>query len=262
MIQRFKGVSALTLALILAISIHPTETLAAGGHVLKFSGVPLSQGNVIRKRFPFVFERDVTLSEVDEVVQYLMGTGSFSNIEVVQREGNDSELLLVASLLRKIKEVKVQGNSSFSTNDVLEILNISAGQAFERKNLINAADDLRVAYENRGYHGAKVEIEFELPNDTEVSVIATIKEGQPLKITDATVETPNKELSSRLKRLAKSLNDKVLTDDTLTEFSNKAGEFLRDNRYLTARMSAPAITYNAERTQAKLSYTVDNPVRF
>jgi hypothetical protein len=40
--------------------------------VLKFQGVPLAQGQALRKKFPFVFEREVSMAEVLVITRLLM----------------------------------------------------------------------------------------------------------------------------------------------------------------------------------------------
>lgn len=239
------------------------SAFASGPRILKFSGVPMSQASTIKKRFPFVFEREVTLGEVDEIMRFLMSTGQFSNIEVIDRAApNGRELVLVASLLRKIQDVSIEGNHVLATSEIQRILNIESGQIFERKNLLAAADELRRAYERQGYHNAKVEIDFDLPSDNEVKVMVRINEGEPIRISDVLIESPNADLSGRLNRRARSLKKNILTEGELLDFQKSVNEYLQDNRYLTARLSNPSVAYNADRTQAKLSYAIENPWRY
>lgn len=234
--------------------------------VLKFSGVPMSLAGGLKKRFPFVFEREVTLAEVDEIVRYLMATGSFSNIEVLDRQvsegSRERELILTASILRKIQSVSISGSKRLSSFEVERLLNIKEGQTFERKNLLAAADELRRAYEKVGYHNSKVEIDFDLPNDNEVRIGVAIDEGVPLRINDVTIDSLNPEIVRRVGRLANRIKGRVLTEDELMDFQKRAGDMLVDNRFLTSRLLAPQITYNADRTQAKIAYTVENPYKF
>ncbi len=244
----------------LAITVH-----ARPPRVLKFTGVPMPQALTLKKKFPFVFEREITLTEVDEVTRFLMASGTFSNIEVVERNsesGSGRELVLIASVLRRVQDVRIKGNAVVSTSEVLRILNVAAGQPFERKNLLAAATELREEYERQGYHNARVEIEFELPNENEVRVTAAITEGKPVRVTEVAVETPNEELSKRLSKMARSLRNRTLTEDELIDFQKNVGNYLQENRYLTARISNPSVMTNADRTQAKLVYSVDNPYRY
>jgi outer membrane protein insertion porin family len=233
--------------------------------VLKFQGVPIAQGQLIRKNYPFVFEREVTLAEIDDVTRFLMSTGVFSNIEVIERNnesGSGRELVLIGSILRRIHGIQITGNSVLSTSDITHTLNVTAGQAFERKNLLASAGELREDYERRGYHNARVEIEFSLPNDNEVNVKVAITEGNPVRVTEVAVDSPNESLNSALARMARSLKNRKLTEDELIDFQKNVSDYLHDHRYLTARISNPSVTTNAERTQAKLVYSIENPYRY
>ena len=265
MIGKFLVKRALNFIAALLVVAFTLPAFSRPPRVLKFSGVPMAQAVALRKKFPYVFEREVTLAEVDEIARYLMSTSAFSNVEVVERNtDNDQgrELVLIASLLRRIQDIRIQGNSVIATSDISRILNVTAGQPFERKNLLAAANELREEYERRGYHNARVEIEFELPNENEVRVTAVIKEGTPVRVTEVAVETPNEDLAKRLSRMAKSLRTRTLTEDELIDFQKNVSDYLHDNRYLTARLSSPVVTTNADRTQAKLVYSVDSPYHY
>jgi outer membrane protein assembly factor BamA len=208
-----------------------------------------------------VFEREVKLSELDPIVRYLMSTGGFSNVEVVDRETQSGahELVLVANLLRKIKTITVTGNSVLSTSEIVAILNVSPGQPFERKDLLNAADELRQAYQVHGYQNTKVEIEFELPNENEVLIKTVISEGEPLRISELTIDCANPKLKSALTKLSSRDRNAILTEDLLNSLQKRLSEEMKDRHFLLARLSEPTFAYNPAHTQAKVSYSVESP---
>ena len=258
--QHFLMLSAFAVALFVTVT-----AFARSPRVLKFQGIPLAEGQQVRKKFPFVFEREVTLTEVDEITRFLMTTGVFSNIEVVERtsdSGNGRELVLIGSILRRIKDIQITGNSILATTEISRTLTVTAGQPFERKNLLASANDLREEYERRGYHNARVEIEFALPNDNEVNVKVAITEGSPVRVTEVAVDSTNDRLGASLASRARRLRNRKLTEDELIDFQKDISDYLHENRYLTARLSSPSVTTNAERTQAKLVYTIENPYRY
>jgi outer membrane protein insertion porin family len=250
------GIHSPSLAQVQAPIHHP--------RVLRFSGVPMTEASLIRNKFPFVFEREVSLSEIDEIVRWLMSTGHYSNIEVVERDTSSGtrELVLLANVLRHIQNITIDGNHLFAKSEVSQILNISEGQIFERKELLAAADELRNSYERAGYHNARVEIDFKLPNDTQVEIHVTVNEGTPLRVSDLTVETVNDDLTQRLKRYARRLKGRTLNSTSLIDFEKSVSEYLQQNRYLIAKISSPSITYSSDRTEAKISYSVDSPWRY
>ena len=262
MIARF----VLSLIAMIALLASPEAGAAPRGpRVLKFSGVPQSLGLQIKKRYPFVFEREVTLAEVDEVVRFIMKSGGFSNVDVVEREaadGSGRELVLLASVQRRIRNVSVKGNTVLSTSEVQKILEVAVGQVFERKHLLASAEELRRTYENRGYHNAKVEIEFDVPNESEVGIIAVVTEGAPVRISDVIIESSNPSLVSSLGRMSRRMKNRIFTEEELLDFQKSVGDYLLKGRYLTARLSQPSIAFNPNRTQAKLTYLIENPWQF
>lgn len=251
--------------LTLALAVPGVAEAARASRVVKFNGVPASMGAQIKKRFPFAFEREVSLAEIDEIVRYLMKTGVFSGVEAIEREredGSGRETVVVASLLRKIQDVKVTGAHVFSTGDIVRLLGIEKSQVFERKHLLSAAEDLRRDYEAMGYHNAKVEIDFDLPNESEVSINVAITENQPVRVSDTVIDSTNSDLAKKLAKMNKYLKGKILTEDQLSEFQKTVGDYLAKNRYLTARLGTPSITFTPDRTQARVAYSVENPWEF
>ncbi len=252
------------LAFLFASVLCMTATAAAQPRLLKFTGVPQRLVPELKKKFPFISEREATLAEIDEIVRYLMKTGHFATVEGVERPtaAGGWETVVEATLLRRIHDIEVAGNNAISKSDVLRVLDIAKGQVFERKHLLSTAEELRQLYENMGYHNAKIEIDFSLPNDSEVSILVTITEGAPVRISEVVVEAGEPNLTTRLTRIARYMHNRILTEDELHEFQKYVVDYLTGNRYLTARLSDPQISYNPERTHAKVFYSVENPWKF
>lgn len=259
-------VLALSLIFVLLLETLPGPASAAArmSRILKFNGVPTTMAPQIKKKFPFVFEREVTLAEVDEVVRYLYHTGNFSNVEAVERdtESGVRELAIVASVLRRVQKINIKGNHAIGSSDVTKTLGLEQGQIFERKHLLSAAEELRKIYENMGYHNVRVEIDFDLPNESEVAVNVTIDEGSPVRISSAVIDSGNPDLNDALAHFAFWLKGKILTEDELLDFQRRVNEYLAAHHYLTARLSTPAISYTPDRMKAKLTYVIDNPWKF
>ncbi len=248
--------------LALAFLAWPSPARAAG-RPLKLEGVPPTQVAALKKRFPHAFERGVTLAEVDAIVRFMMTSRAFANIEVVERGPADGrELVLMASLVRRISDIDVSGNRQFSRDEILAELGISKGQTFERKDLVAASELLQERYGNAGYLNARIEIEFSLPSDAEVKVQVSVSEGLPCRVTSVSFETPNKELAKRVERMAKSLIGRPMSQDNVLGFQKDVADDFSQNRYLTARLSQPAIVYNADRSQAKLTYLIESTYRY
>jgi len=230
---------------------------------LAVEGVPAAVLSQLKARFPQAFESGATLADVDQMVRYLMSTKTFANVEVVERSSPDgTRLVLMASLIRRISDIEIQGQRQLSRADVMQILGIEKGRLFERKDLVAAADQLQEVYGKMGHLNAKIEIDFSLPNETDVRVSVRIDEGTPCIVTDMTFETSNKELSRRALRFANSVLNRPMSEENIMNFQKELNEYFSQNRFLTAKLSPPSIVYNADRTQARLTYLIESPYRY
>lgn len=236
----------------------------AAPRVLKFEGVPMSMASSIKKKFPFVFEREVTLAEVDEVVKFLMSTNQFSSIDVVERNlGTDNEqLVLIGQMLRKISKINISGNHSLSDSDIKAILKVDNDQNFERKELLATSDDLQTAYAKEGFFNPKIDIDFQTPNENLVEINVKIDEGQPCEVTEVNVDTNNKALALKAKRRSAGLVHNRLSEAKLETFRREMESYFANNRYLATRLSTPSIIFSPDKSKARISFAIENPYHY
>lgn len=249
------------LAIIAGGTTH--RAYAASNHVLRFTGVSLAQGRLLQTQFPAVFERGVELSEVDDVVRYLMKTGLYSNIEVIARTTADGpELLLVGTALRKIKGIAITGNRNFATREVRELLQIEEGKVFERKELIESVRILQTEYRKRGFRGMNAEVEFETPSDTEVNLKIVVDEGPSTVVDRVQIDSPNPEVVKRIERITRDLKGRALSEEELQNKVREISDDLRYHRFLTARVLDPQAVFDEEQSRVRIVFTVENAWRY
>lgn len=247
----------------LSLSLVGISTPSSAATVMKFTGVSVAQGRTLQAKFPFVFERPITLAEADEVVRYLMKTGLYSNIEVVSRTlGGTPELLLVATALRKIKGITVSGNRSMSNSDVLQVLQLEEGKVFERKELIESIKNLQTEYRKRGFRGMNAEVEFETPNDSEVELKVKVDEGSPTIVERVQIDSANPEVVRRIERITRPLKGRALSEDDLQKLTKEVAEDLRTNRFLTARILDPQAVFDEQQSRVRIAITIENAWKY
>jgi outer membrane protein assembly complex protein YaeT len=232
-------------------------------HALRFTGVSMTQGRLLQTKFPFAFERGISMSEADEIVRYLMKTGLYSNVEVVLRTTSDGpELLLVATSLRKIKSIDINGHRALSTSEIRKTLQIEEGAVFERKELIEAIKTLQTEYRKSGFRGMNAEVEFETPNDSEVNLKILVDEGPPTVVERIQIDSANPEIVRKMERLTKDLKGKALSETQLQDKVREMADDLRHSRFLTARILDPQAIFDEEQKRVRLGFTVENPWRY
>lgn len=251
----------------LVFSFFCASNIYASPHILKFEGIPSSMAQKIKQEFPFVFQREVTLAEADQVLKYLMSSQLFSNIEIRERsyradENKASEYVLVAGLLRTIKDITITGNKQFTKEHILQKLKIEKSQIFERKELLASADELQTEYAEEGYLNPQIDIDFETPTDSDIIVHIQINEGEPSQITAIQFDCPNPEVIFKAKKLTKPLLNKRLSQTGLRDFENELKDFLGRNRYLRSKLSSPSLAFNQTRTKVKINYVIENPTSY
>lgn len=242
-----------------ALSASTPNAVAASRRTLRLEGVPAPIGAQVRRAFPGAFEGGASLAQVDEIVRYLMKTGSFSYVEAAER---GSEAVVQAILQRRIAEIRVTGNRRFSESEVARRLGVATGDPFERKNLQSAADLITREYGEAGFVNAKAEISFETPNEKDVNVVVAISEGLPCTIVDTTFDVANPALKKRLKAMAKPILGDPLSNEAVFGFQTQANEWFQQNRYLTAKLSNPSVSLDEKREKAKLTWQLESPYRW
>ncbi len=233
-------------------------------HILKFEGVPTQLSSKIKQNFSYVFEREVSASEADQIMRYLMSTGQFSNIEVHERfpDTRPAEYVIVASLLRTIKEITVVGNNQFSKSHIIEKLGIANNQIFSRKEILANADELQTEYAEQGYLNPQIDIDFETPKESEIIIHIKIHESEPSTITHINFDCVNPEILLRAKKYSKYLIGSRLSNSNLKEFETSMKEFFSKERFLRAKISSPNLAFNKERNKVKINYVIENPIQY
>jgi outer membrane protein assembly complex protein YaeT len=257
-------VSRIALCFIFALALLASPLAQALPRVLKFEGVPVSMATLIKKKFPYVFEREVTLAEVEQVVQFLMSTGHFATIDVQERDlGTTREqLVLAAQVLRRINQITVTGNHAISEIEIKKILRINEGETFERKELLTSADDLQRTYNKEGFFSPKIDIDFTTPSEQQVNINITVDEGKSCQVLDVSFDTPNKALAVRARHMAASLIHQRLSEERVLALQKNMTDYFAQNRYLETRLSSPAIVFNADKSLAKMTYVIEKPDRY
>ncbi len=230
---------------------------------MRLTGISAPQSKALQSKFPFLFEREVTIPEVDEVVRHLMKSGLYSSVEVVSRQLADGpELLLVATALRKIKGIEIAGNKAISAREIRQILSVEEGKVFERKEMIESVRLLQTEYRKRGFRGMNAEIEFETPNDAEVNVKILVDEGTSAVVDRVQVETANPEAAKRIERITRGLKGSTLSEDELQSIVREISDDLRSNRFLTARVLEPQAIFDEQQSRVRLVFTVESSWRY
>ncbi|MCB0384142.1 MAG: hypothetical protein KDD43_02020, partial [Bdellovibrionales bacterium] len=235
-------------------------TIEAYSQVLKIQGASQPVVDSVRKKYPHLFDKNSSLAEVDEIVRQLMSAGSFEKITAYQQ--SNGNILIDVQTLRRISGVQVRGHSIASAATIKDLLALKPSDRFERKAVMEAGERLKEFYGERGFYNTVVEVKFINTGESQVEILFEIEEREPCRIFGIEFVSPNKGLNDRLAKKLKKFYKDPLTTAMFQDIQKAIEEVLKKDRYLQASLGTPEISYNTDRTEARLKYTVKEPFRY
>lgn len=226
-----------------------------------FQGVADTDVQKIRRENPSLIEGELSLEKVDQWIRHLSLVGTYERIYA--EELSDGRIQIVARSLRTIQQILVTGQNAFGESTLKDVIGLSAGKRFERKLAIEAGERLKNFYGEQGYFNTVVELQFLKESSSQVTIQFTVKEGEPCRIQEISVESENSELADRVSTITNRLKRKILTTERIEDFQKQVNSFLQTHRYLHSQFQGPEITYgDAQRTTARLRFTLQDPYRY
>lgn len=228
------------------------------GKVL-FENIPKSVIANLQKQMPKVFADQLSPQSADKIVKYLFKTKLFQNV-AVYKQGNSFRV--VGYTLKKIAEIKIEGNSAFSEEDLLEKIKLKTSAKFDRKKAIAAANTIKEHYGVNGYLNAKIEVSFVNESKNNLELTFSITENEPCIIKDIQVTSDNEKAAKAIVKELKSYKKEIFTEGLIKALQEKAKNYLKDKQYLRTRLEQIKAEYNKENTEVTLFYRLDNPFRY
>lgn len=211
------------------------------------------------KQFP-ILTTQIRQSDLDQVIRYLVTQEQFDSVQIFTEQQGDLTIYRISvSKTRRISQLKFVGMDFLSESEVRREFSIGEKSIFDQQSLIEAGERVRRVYKDRGYQNTVIDLEFERQSATDVAVTVKIKEGPQTKIVDVDLKANNLKLKENLERfLAKEMEGEALTDSLVSKMKNEVRERLSSMHYYKASLEGPEINLNADESQARLIFTVNN----
>ncbi len=226
----------------------------------QFVEISENDTQVLRDKQPQLFTGEVTLEEADEALRALMLTGGYERVLVRQKE--DGNIEISGKPIRLIRSIEIEGQKNVRKRDLLETLELSEGDQFDRKRIIRAGEALKEKLADRGFYNALVEVSFLRAPDGNLDILFSIDEKAPCRIQEILIETENIELKARLDRQVLKFRKKALTANSLAEIESNLNQFLLSRKYLRYEMPPAELTYNVDKTQASIRFDLKQAYRY
>ena len=141
-------------------------------------------------------EINIPSDETREALNRLWKIGIFSDIKlyVEKKFGKDVYLIIEVEEQPRVESIEITGNEEFSTEDLKEKINLSAGEVISEQKLKDIAYGLKLQYQEEGYALAEVEVDKLISANNEARIRVKITEGEELTVNKIIIDG-NKSLS-------------------------------------------------------------------
>ena len=244
------------------MTVLSRSALATNNRTLNFENIDSNSISQLKSDHPNLFKNDWSLSELNLAVNDLMAKKNFDEVTVVLKDGTTNQFVVRAVPTRRVSALQIHGTGALSRSDIQDFLGIKVGDRFDRKQLVNGAERIKERYGQMGFYNASLEIGFETPNPQEIIVKVDVQEGEPCRIIEIDIDTPNLRLKDALLRQVIRFKGKPLTEDRLNSMRERFQNYFRENRYIIARTTDPTIDYNDDKSRARVKLRIENPYRY
>lgn len=140
----------------------------------------------------------------------IMSLGYFKAVDVRPSliEGNNWRVYVDVSEFDPVKEIRIVGNTVFTTDEIMKVVTIKPGQPFNLRDQKPTGDAIRKLYRDKGYFGLAEQLEPLEDSPGTVSIV--IRE---MTINQITITGNNRTQDRVLKRLIKSKPGEVFNED-------------------------------------------------
>lgn len=140
----------------------------------------------------------------------IMSLGYFKAVDVRPSliEGNNWRVYVDVSEFDQVKEIRIVGNTVFTTDEIMKVVTIKPGQPFNLRDQKPTGDAIRKLYRDKGYFGLAEQLEPLEDSPGTVSIV--IRE---MTINQITITGNNRTQDRVLKRLIKSKPGEVFNED-------------------------------------------------
>jgi outer membrane protein insertion porin family len=200
---------------------------------------------------------------VNEDIKRLYGTGFFEDVKLeVEELPEGFKLIVVVEEKPIIKQIVIEGATSFKEDKLRKSLGVMEGQILDRKAVKKGEEEIRKLYADKGYRFVDLQAEVNVDPQTKEAVV-TIKvfEGKKFKITKISFEGNQAFKTKELQKLMKTKEKKWFLFGTFKEGDfekdlEKIAFFYQKEGYLDVKV-VPVFDYNKDQNTIKILIKIE-----
>ena len=211
-------------------------------------------------------------TQISKDVEQIYGLGEFKDIRVETRQGSEGmEVVFIVEEIPSIGNVLFYGNKEIEDSEMLELLEFKRGEAFQQHMTIEAKEQIKSLYHEKGFFFAKVDAISKKSDKKQMDIHIRVREGEKIGIKNIRF-SGNKNFS------AEELSDQIETKaETWISFLDESGiykkdilkldvfrleGYYQDNGYLRARVQEPKINIDKRNKEINISISIEEGSKY
>jgi len=211
-------------------------------------------------------------TQISKDVEQIYGLGEFKDIRVETRQGSEGmEVVFIVEEIPSIGNVLFYGNKEIEDSEMLELLEFKRGEAFQQHMTIEAKEQIKSLYHEKGFFFAKVDAISKKSDKKQMDIHIRVREGEKIGIKNIRF-SGNKNFS------AEELSDQIETKaETWISFLDESGiykkdilkldvfrleGYYQDNGYLRARVQEPKINIDKKNKEINISISIEEGSKY
>ena len=211
-------------------------------------------------------------TQISKDVEQIYGLGEFKDIRVETRQGSEGmEVVFIVEEIPSIGNVLFYGNKEIEDSEMLELLEFKRGEAFQQHMIIEAKEQIKSLYHEKGFFFAKVDAISKKSDKKQMDIHIRVREGEKIGIKNI-LFSGNKNFS------AEELSDQIETKaETWISFLDESGiykkdilkldvfrleGYYQDNGYLRARVQEPKINIDKKNKEINISISIEEGSKY
>lgn len=210
-------------------------------------------------KFPNLNNSTLTLSEMDQLLRFLMSKGIFESLQVLEIE---NYYKLEFRYLKNINQINYIGLSSFDARDLNQFIPLESGQKFDPRILSEIQEKIVNYYNEQGFLNTKAEATYVDSSNNTVDVAIKIQEEEPLRVNSIYLDGKNSELIMQLNRVLKKNIGKIYNPQLMAAVPKQIQDYFRYNNYIRATIQGPESHMNSKKTTVDLTYHLERTEQY
>lgn len=241
-----------------------SEDLSKRITAIETPGLKKEDGVVLAKNLGLFVNGRIDESRLDEQIRTQFSKGRYDSLFVYVSDSVEGLRVTIKALrLKRVKTVRFVNVDSDVLEEVRSRINWEDGPGLDPRIFEMVKDRLKVAYENRGYFNAQVELKSQdVAGSDESEVEISVNPGAPTLVDRIVVTAGDKSEEESMRDSVTFRRGEPYNRAAVEESVEKINRYLQTNQYSTSRVEDWSLSFSPDRKKVDVTFLVKLGDRF